>query len=370
MDNLTAGNPKAHRVRVHFNTASKKIYEGMPVCYSFDSTANWWGGSVNDAGEVTAATTVTEGALNAIRYIRVEFPDADNIHAFAGVVAKGGWVGKTTSATANVGRVLDIYVPNGAVVPVRTDQPCVMGRTILSVHTAEAHLTGPLEAAGMPVAIAWETNAALDGAAGLVLAKLDPNMFLSQVGDATYLLVDDVDSANFMVNKVWVETIQTTGLFSALQIKALQSAGNALSWDYGLALNVAADWSGGTIANSANGSGHWINLSAVTVTGGSLISALRAGIYEGGSCTFTSCSSLAPLSLAVQVATDPGTHFAMIYARNDGAQTVDAFIHCQTAAACAWTAEAGGTNQSGYYRMIIGGTNHYIHTFDAAAGAT
>ncbi len=363
MDNLTAGNPKAHRVRVHFNTASKLIYEGMPVCYSFDSTANWWGGSVNDAGEVTTATTVTEGALNAIRYIRVEFPDADNIHAFAGVVAKGGWVGKTTSATANVGQMLDIYVPNGAVVPVRTDQNCVMGRTVLAIHTAEAHLTGPYEAAGRAVAIAWETNAALDGAAGLILAKLDDTLFLYQKGDATSLLIDDQDTGNdFAVNQINVSFSQASGRATAFQIRAYAPAGTPSSWDYGLALDVAADLNGAAMSDNFNASGHWLNVGATTVTGNVNLSALRAGIYEGGGATFTSVRSLAPLSLAVQVATDPSNRLGMIYCRNDGAQAIDGFIIAESAGAInLQVADTTFTpNWGGSFPIIVGATTYYI----------
>lgn len=207
MDNLTAGNPKAHRIRVYYS-GSSDIYEGMPVCYSFDSTANWWGGSVADTGEVTAATTVTEGALNAIRYIQVEDPDADNIHAFAGVVAKGGWCGKTDPCK------MDIYIPNGAIVPVRTDQNCTIGRTILAVHTGEAHLTGPYDTAGRPVAIACETSD-LSGGAALVLAKLEPNLFIYQRGDAARLLIDDQDTGSGMqVNYFGANSACASGDFS------------------------------------------------------------------------------------------------------------------------------------------------------------
>ncbi|KKK79843.1 hypothetical protein LCGC14_2829430, partial [marine sediment metagenome] len=103
-DNLTAGNPRAHAVRVYYFGTST-IYEGMPVCYD-NSTTNWFGGSVSN-GEVTASTTTAEGSQNEGKYIRVENPNADNVSMFAGVVKKGGWVGKIGP------RVLDIYIPNG-----------------------------------------------------------------------------------------------------------------------------------------------------------------------------------------------------------------------------------------------------------------
>ena len=274
MDNLTASNPVAHRVRVYY-TGSDKIKEGEPLCYSFKTTRNWWGGSVSDEGVVTASDFAVEGTQNASKYMCVESPfrastttatstagsnvftdngaefdnlhvgmavsiassngvvsdgnyvitavsaanntitldmtaaqkaavtvqtditvKIDNISAFAGVVAKGGWVGKTGPM------VLDIYVPNGAVVPVRNDQNCTLGRTILAVHTNEQHLTAPHASDAYPVAIAWET---VDTATttGLVLAKLDPNIFVHQMGDNGGLIVDDEEtSSSITINKM------------------------------------------------------------------------------------------------------------------------------------------------------------------------
>ena len=123
--NLTASNPRAHRVRVFFDETST-IYEGMPVCYDWDSTINWFGGSVASTGEVTETTSTTEGNHNEGKYIRVKTPLVTNFHAFAGVVAKGspgiGETGKTA---------IDIYVPNGAIVPVRVGVNTLVGRTIV-----------------------------------------------------------------------------------------------------------------------------------------------------------------------------------------------------------------------------------------------
>ena len=442
MDNLTAGNPVAHRVRVYY-TGDDTLKEGEPLCYSFKTTKNWWGGSVSDEGAVTASVTAAEGTQNASKYMSVESPlrlslssdtpadgsktitgsttdfdtlhvgmfvaisgsdvtagnyeitaisrstesgvtnstitlgnmdDAtgstadvatviDNISGFAGVVAKGGWVGKAGP------RVIDIYVPNGAIVPVRSDQNCTLGRTILAVHTNEQHLTAPYELAGKVVAIAWET---VDTATttGLVLAKLDPNMFIHQKGDVTSLLVDDEDTGDNAVNQINVNFIQTSGRATAFQIRAFASAGFPRCWDYGLAMDISADLSGAAITDSFNASGHWLNIGASTITGGSNLSALRAGVYEGGGATFTSVGSLAPLSLAVQVATDPSARLGMIYCRNDGAQAIDGFIIAESTTALAFSADTSGVNQTGAFPIIIGTTTHYIHVFSATDGAT
>ena len=47
MDNLTAGNPVAHRVRVYYE-GSNTIYEGMLLHYNHDTTTNCFVGSVSE----------------------------------------------------------------------------------------------------------------------------------------------------------------------------------------------------------------------------------------------------------------------------------------------------------------------------------
>ena len=295
MDNLTAGNPVAHRVRVYYD-GSSTIAEGMPVCYNYLTTQNWYGGSVNDAGEVTASEVTAEGSHNKGKYLYVSNPicvnstvgtwgqaaktidddgdqldnlqvnmmvsiasiaedtdingnyritavnatdntitlgdmtdaeaaavtDAiddctvkiDNLHAFAGVVAKGGWCGRTGP------RVVDIYVPNGAIVPVKTVLAAtVAGRTILSIVSATQTFGNPETDApnygstagqldSRPVAIAAETVSA----AGLVLAKLDDTLFIYQGGQPDQeLRAGYIGTVKTAVNRMHVKFEQTSG---------------------------------------------------------------------------------------------------------------------------------------------------------------
>jgi len=358
---------EAQRKRVWYTETTSTIYEGMPVCYEFDATENVLGW---DKGNEQVGNTTAEGNQNEGKYLRVEDPDADNIHAFAGVVAGTSEAGKLG------GRWIDIFVANGAVVPVRTDQNCTVGKTILAVHTGEQHLTAPFEVAGRAIAVAWETKDCAT-TTGIVLAKLAPDMFIYQKGDGVRLEVDDEDAGNMMINQIIVGTSQASGLFSALQIKAYVTAGGPESWDYGLALNVCADIAGGTITEGFNASGHWLNMGAGTCNGGHY-SALRAGIYEGGDCTMTSLSTLAALSLAVNVATDPGSGFCQIYCRNDGAQDIDAFIIAENAGAM--LATACGADEAAHvigfdgdattlkFPVIIDGTTYYILAGEAIQG--
>ena len=310
MDNLTAGNPVAHRVRVYYD-GSSTIEEGMPVCYNYLTTQNWYGGSVADTGEVTASEVTAEGSHNKGKYLYVSNPiccnsttgtwsqsaktidddgdeldnlqvnmmvslasatdsdidgnwritavnatdntitlgdmtaaevaaitDAiadvtvkiDNIHAFAGVVAKGGWVGKTGP------QVVDIYVPNGAIVPVKTVlASTTAGRTILSVVSATQTLGNPTtdapdfesdsdtDTAGQidsrPVAIAAETISS----AGLVLAKLDDRLFLYQGGQLDHSFEVGAGAVSATVNRMFLNFNNTAGSCQALHYRTVMS---------------------------------------------------------------------------------------------------------------------------------------------------
>ena len=182
--NTSGGNPRAHRISVYFE-GSTTIYEGAPMCYNYDTTDNWHGGSIaltpgSDCGAVTSTGTTAESGGNEGKYIRVERPADGNLIHFAGVVAKGSWTG--TSGPKKI----DIYVPNGAIVPVRCDVDTTTGTTVLCIAEGEEEL-GFSNGIGTsrPVAIAMETETDLDSTATTTLAKLDPNLFLYQTLDGT-----------------------------------------------------------------------------------------------------------------------------------------------------------------------------------------
>ena len=221
MDNLTAGNPRAHAVRVYYFGTST-IYEGMPVCYD-NSTTNWLGGSVANTGEVTVSLTTAEGSQNEGKYIRVENPNTDNISMFAGVVKKGGWVGQTGP------KVLDIYVPNGAVVPVRTDLDCLIDQTILAITTGSQELGVPLETDSRPVAISREEYDRTT--AGLVLAELCPDRFIHQDMGGTPLSVDDADTTTgSMVNRINIKFLGSSNYQKGLYFTGEVAGGGACGY--------------------------------------------------------------------------------------------------------------------------------------------
>ena len=226
--NLTAGNPRAHRIRVYYENAdSTTIAEGMPLCYNYDTTDNWHGGSMT-LGAVTETGTTAEGSHNEGKYIRVEDPTVANLGWFAGVVAKGSpGMGKAVASA------VDIYIPNGAIVPVLTVLAAtVTGRTILAINSDTSTFGNPTTDApnygltagtidARPVAIAEETISE----AGLVLARLDENMFIHQGGQVGQELhVGYVGTVATSVNRMFLDFDQTAGYCQALHCRTLISS--------------------------------------------------------------------------------------------------------------------------------------------------
>ncbi len=143
-------NQNADRKRVKYE-GTNTINEGMALCYNYDTTTN------SDDG------TTAEGSQNEGKYQRVEEPTAANQKFFAGVVAGNGHNGQSGP------RFIDIFVPNGAIVAVRTDKS-ITAKDKLYLESGQNTLIN----AGLTlnlVAIAVET-VDRSSTAGIVLAKL------------------------------------------------------------------------------------------------------------------------------------------------------------------------------------------------------
>ncbi len=100
-------NPQITMKRVYYE-GTDTLKKGYCLCYNWDTTDNIHG--VNGATGAAGSTTA-EGYQNEGKYIRVEKPATDNLHAFAGVVANDNITGPCW---------VDIYTPDGGVVPVYT----------------------------------------------------------------------------------------------------------------------------------------------------------------------------------------------------------------------------------------------------------
>ncbi len=153
----------AQKKRVLYEGTSV-VYQGMPVCYNYDTTNNIDG---YDAGAGAAQTTTAEGNQNEGKYVRVEDPVTANFDWFAGVVAGTEHEGKTGTGEL----WLEIYVPNGAIIPIRTDKNCTIGDA-LGISDASQVLEA-VTGDGDPLscALCMET-VDRSNTTGLVLAKL------------------------------------------------------------------------------------------------------------------------------------------------------------------------------------------------------
>ncbi len=197
-----------------------------------DIDGNWKVTAVDtSANTITLDMTDAEAAAvtDAIADCHVRI---DNIGEFAGVVA-GGSPGIGVAGPG----VIDIYVANGAIVPVKTVlTSTVAGRTILSIVSSTQTLGNPtddvpdfltysdgLGASGevdwdagtidsKPVAVAAETISS----AGLVLAKLDDKLFMHQGGQFDHLLEVGAGAVDVTVNKAFLRFNNTAGNCQAL----------------------------------------------------------------------------------------------------------------------------------------------------------
>ena len=359
--NLTGGNPRAHRIRVYFE-GTATILEGMPLCYNYDTTTNWYGGSMT-LGAVTATTTTIEGGQNEGKYIRVELPANGNLIHFAGVVAKGSpGIGKAGPSA------VDIYVPNGAIVPVLCDVDTTTGRTVLSIAEGQEELgCSNGTATSRPVGIAMETETALDGTADITLCKLDPNLFLYASMDGTaldlglgYTLTDQyVTSAittQFLPFQVR-STLTGTGAGGLIGAKyTTENAGTACVGDvYGL-WSQAACLTSGAISNAGKLVGMWAKTHTATDAGTQAcnVYSIQLSQYHG----------VANTGRTAFIYFDEGTAVG---------ETVNYLFEAYDSGpsgSCAFTADTSGTNQSGAIKIRIKGGDHYLHTFDNIAGAT
>ncbi len=202
-------NSAARRKRVYY-TETSTIYEGMPVCYDYDATTNILGydkAAGGDASSQSSPTTTAEGYQNEGKFLRVEDPTDNNLMHFAGVVAGTSYAGLIGP------RWLDIYIPNGAIVPVRCDVDTTVGITVLAITVDSQELGQPISGTSRPVAIAMETETDLDSTAGITLAKLDPNLFTYQNLDGTALSIG-AGTASLRLNEIVITTAHTGGYFN------------------------------------------------------------------------------------------------------------------------------------------------------------
>lgn len=358
-------NTEAVRKRVRWynrESSAETLYEGQPVCYIFDSTTNELGYDRIDAEETA---TTDEGHQNEGKFLQVEKCNDDNLLHFAGVVASGSWCGKSIAATS--WEFIDIYIPNGAVVPVRCDVDTTAGTTILAIQHDQQELGFCLSATqGRPVAIAMEDETDLDTTAGITLAKLCPDAFLYQDLTGTALIAATAGTSDVWVNRINLTTAQTEGSFCALSVQSKCTAGGG-SDGYGASLYVQGDLTG-VAASHWNPMGVWANITGGTQTGTHLTVA-EFGIYASGA-NLAAVSSLSCITLRNQVSsTNPpnAVHNVIRVVQDGGGDSADFLFSFYTPETVGLAAEssaavshvipvnvenAGGGTAGTYYIML------------------
>ena len=191
--------PIAQSKRVFFRpAAADTVRVGDLVCYNWDIERDHKERASDPTHLGLRNDTYTEGAQDFTgRLFIVEKPTEENIQFFAGVVKA---LGPKAGADDDM---IEIWVPNGAVLPVMSDQNCVNGQTIVCVRDAVYEGSFPSNDS-RPIGVAMETKdrSSIDG---LVWTKVDPGMFIWQASNADALLIDDETDAWTQVNKIQLE---------------------------------------------------------------------------------------------------------------------------------------------------------------------
>jgi len=309
-------NTNARKKRVYY-TEESDIYEGMPVCYEFDATANvlnYDKEAGGDAPSQSSPSTTAEGYQNEGKFLRVEDPDSDNIHAFAGVVA-----GTSHSNTAGP-RWLDIYIPNGAVVPVRTDASTTVGVTVLGIASGSTLCAS----GGRPVALACET-VNRSNINGITLAKLDPNMFgLYQNGVGSGQTFNGLTGA--VANTLKNVFANTSGSTCNLLVHTTVNGELAASHNEWSVLGYLA------VSGSITAAGYSRAVLAQTVMSGTINhgGAVACGLHAQitGTVTNTLAQRCAAAIFEYGLSENPNTGDAdVIFLYANGAEDVDSYVH-------------------------------------------
>ena len=173
------------------DTEATVIKVGQPVCYNSDIVKDHKERTVDPTHLGLTKDTYAEGEQEFTgRLFIVEEPLTANLHAWAGIVKSLG------PEAGGDGDMIEIWIPTeGAVVPVISDQNCVLDRTIIGIRNGEAATSYP----GRPIGVAIETKDRSD-TDGFVWMKFKSFEYatINAGGDSASnsLIVDDESAAN------------------------------------------------------------------------------------------------------------------------------------------------------------------------------
>lgn len=356
--------PKARRISVYYEGTST-IREGMPVCYNYDVTTNWLGVSSIDftttANSLTESTTTAEGSQNEGKFIRVEDVGNDGIMAFAGVVAGADHDGEVGP------RALDIYIPNGAIVPIRAGIATTRMQTVFGILSgSDAFETAIYGTRSANCAIAAETVNRSE-TEGLCLAYLyTPLAFNRGSQDQDYEAFKvgvGTSSGDINVMKEYWEIWSTGGTFKTRWWETDIRA-DGVGCPYGgvisstLRLFAASKAQGSDVVNT------YINTqldAAATVAAGVELKNVYLRL-AGASGVLTAADTVSNIYLENGLPTGTLRNY-QIYSETGGVDNLDAFIAADAIAglsALAMTADHTFDTSDYCMRVSIGGTIYYI----------
>jgi hypothetical protein len=372
MSNVSFGtNISATKKRVKFYNRSSSavtIYEGMPVCYMFDTLNNVLGW---DKGNSVEGTTTAEAYQNEGKFLIVELPYTDNLLWFAGVVAYP-YGGKSVAATSY--EWVDIYEANGAIVPVRAGIECTTGVTVLAVVPDLQYLSNPVydwdtAIASRPVAVAEETNATLDTTNGIVLAKLDPNMFLYQgmghdvwcgTNTKELLVGKGATSGTVLGGSSSLKGLQTGGDFCAKRETAtLGGAGScfaqgAFYYNAIIAASPGANWHMGTRCDFT------IKGTGLTLPTGKYAAGMFKIENQETTPSTVTAANLHSMILEVAAYTSTPNQLSYIYVNNSGDKAINAIVCSDAAAGIQMTSTSTVTLSHKVPLFSVGGVVYYV----------
>ncbi len=359
----------ACRKRVLYTAASTRaIQQGEPMCYIFDSTTNLlgWSGTAE-------STTTAEGGQNEGKYMRVQSPDADNLMFFAGVVAEGSWCGQTVASGAS--EWIEVYEPTGAIVPVRTSLSCTVGVTVLAIKAATYTFTNPVYGGSTTscraVALAEET---VDRSStnGLVLARLDPDMFVNQgfgVSSNQLVIGEGATTGTLIPNFISLKSTQTGGDASALRVR-MEAAGAGMNIGLGAiraegVINAAVAHTASYDADGCAVAAHLICKTGCTPAAGTNLTGVYAKLENQDSTPADLANANISALTCVLQNNDAPTLSSMMRFVNQGTDTPDYFFVADSDAAVCY-APASSISNVGTLKIRVGGEDKYIVLSSAA----
>ena len=338
-------------------TGSDTLKVGYLVCYNFDTTTDMDG------------TTISEGSQCNAKYLTVERPAAANLQWFAGTVLKLG------SLDGEYGDWITIAEPNGAQVPVWTNQNCTVGRTLLALRvegsaTTDYMAKAPVNASSTyPARVIGIADETVDRSSttGLVLASIGGNFAgICQGYAVSYstLMGAGSTSGTHIANTIFVKSTQTGGNASALRVR-MEANGAGMNIGFGAiraegVVNAAITHTGETDVDACAASTHLICKGGVTPAAGTNLTGLYAKLEnQDGTPATLSNASISAATFVLQNDASPSLS-AMLRFVCQGDDKPDYFFVADSADAIGLTAQGGTATTTHVLPIKVGGTAYWV----------